>query len=152
VLERVLVLARDSGDGLVRDEVTPFELTEAGAGIVRRPSVLDAQVRHCARPEDRADHRGVVGELLLLARQAVESRADETLDARRDRQVAGLAAPPALEVDEALVPEHSHRLLEEQGVAACVLDQRHRERRRCQGRIAGEVCEERRRLIGAEGL
>ena len=57
VLERVLVLARDGGDGLVRDEVTPFELSEAGARIVRLCAVPNAQVRDGARPEDGARSR-----------------------------------------------------------------------------------------------
>ena len=49
----------------MRDEVTPFELSEAGARILRRVVVLDAEVRDCAGPENGSDHRRVVRELLL---------------------------------------------------------------------------------------
>src|SRR5262245_52004565 len=94
VLEGVLVLAGNRGDGPLCDEVTACELTEARARIVRLRPVLAAQVRDRTGPEDGPDDGRVVGEPLLIVRQAVESRADEPLDARGNWELTGLLALP----------------------------------------------------------
>ena len=107
----------------VRDEVAPLELGETRRGSSAPAPSLRAQVRDRAGPEDGADHGGVVGQPLLLRLQPVETRADQALHARRDRDVAHLVALPPLEVEQPLLPQHPDRLLEEERIAAGVCDQ-----------------------------
>ena len=55
------------------DEVTPLELRETGSGVIRRCVVCGAETGDRAGPEDGADHRRVMRELLLLGLQPVEA-------------------------------------------------------------------------------
>ena len=152
VLERVLLLVGDARLPQVRDEVAVLEHRQAGARIFRRRPLGRAEMCDRAGPEDRTDHRRVMGEQLLLWLQPVEARADQPLHVRRDRDVAHLVPLPALEVEQPLVAQHLHRLLEEERVAACVGDQRLGERRLGEGGVAGEIGQEGGGRLGAERL
>src|SRR5436305_15163821 len=94
----------------------------------------------------------MVGELLLLGLQPVEARADEALDARRDRDVSHLVALPSFELEQTLLAEHPYGLLEEEWIAAGVGDERLGERRVCECRVTGETAQQRRCLLGSERL
>ncbi len=85
VLERVLVLACDRGDVAVQDEVPTLERLEARWGSGGGSLVVGAEVSDGARPEDRADDGCVVRQLLVASFEPVEPRADQALNARRNR-------------------------------------------------------------------
>ena len=92
VAEGVLLVIRDCRLLQMRDEVAALELGQARPRILWRGSLACAEVCDRAGPEDRADHRGVVGELLLLRVEAVEARADQPLHGRWNRHVEHLVA------------------------------------------------------------
>src|SRR5262245_18823251 len=98
------------------DEVAPLERGEAGPRILDRRPFLSAEVRDSARPEDRADHRRVMGELLLVCLQPIEARADQPLDARRHWEVTHRIASPPLELEQSFLPQHPNRLFEKERV------------------------------------
>ena len=93
-----------------------------------------------------------MGELLLLYCQPVEAGADQPLDACRDWDVAHLVAPPPLEVEQPLLPQHPHGLLEEERVAAGIGDQRRSEPCFRERGVSREVGQHRRGLVWPEGL
>ena len=142
VLERVLLVVGDCRLPQMRDEVATLELRKAGARILRRRRFRRPEMCDRPSPEDRTYHRRVVSKLLLLRLQAVEARADQALDARGDRDVAHLVALPAFELEQPLVAQHLHCLLEEERVAAGVGDQRLGERRLGKRGVAGEIGQE----------
>ena len=121
-------------------------------GVRRRDPLLDSKVGDGTGPEDRADNGCVVGQALVVSFEPVEPRADQTLDARRHRQLARVLALPTLGVDETAVAQHPHRFLEEERVPARVSYQRRREPRLGQRRVAEEVGEQCRRLFAVEGV
>jgi hypothetical protein len=92
----------------------------------------------------------MVGELFLLGLKPVEARADQALDAGRDRDVLHLVALPPFELEQPFLAEHPHGLLEEEWIAAGVGDERLGERRDRECRVAGEATQQRRRLLRAE--
>ena len=73
VVERVLLVVLDGGDLQVGDEVAPLELRGPGCGSSGAASVCGAETGDRAGPEDRANNRSMVGELLLLSLQPVEA-------------------------------------------------------------------------------
>src|SRR5204863_863762 len=70
-----------------------------------------------ARPENLADHRGILQEAFALRRQGVESRSDQRLNALRE-------GDPVAVVAEAAVGNEAHELLRIERVAAGPLENR----------------------------
>ena len=85
VLERVLVLAGDGRDLAVEDEVPALERLQARVEIGGESPFVGAEVRDRTRPEDRADDGRVVRQVFVASFEPVEPRADQALDACRDR-------------------------------------------------------------------
>ncbi len=94
--------------------------------VVCRPTHRGAQAR---LPRTRRRRRRRGGQAASPSFETVETRADQRLDIRRDRNVAHLVSLPAREIEQSLVAEHPYRLLEEERVSARVGDQRRAERR-----------------------
>ena len=63
-----------------------------------------------------------------------------------------LAALPPLELEQPLLAQHPHGLLEEERIAAGVGDERLGERRVCERSVTGETAQQRRCLLGSERL
>ena len=92
--ERELALALDRGAPLTADEPLPLEGVE---GASRRLGVPTDR----ARPEHLADDRGILEQLLLARREAVEAGGDDALERLRQRQLLR-RAPLEVELDELL--------------------------------------------------
>src|SRR5581483_8513877 len=113
VCNRAAPLTAD--EPLALEEVEdPFELGPGATGSVER-----------AQPEDLADDRGALEQLLLLAFQAVETRGDYALQRLRERQLVGACQRPATVAadEEAPVDEHPHVLLRVERVSGRAVEQ-----------------------------
>ena len=115
--KRVLRLAGDGGAALAADELLPLERVQRLVELELHAAADRGQPRG---PEDLADHRGVLDELLLGRRERVEARCDHPLHRLGQRQLAvGVQLPPVRAVDEeAAILEHPHVLLRVERVAA----------------------------------
>ena len=69
----------------MKDEVPTLERLQARVEIGQSSPFVGAEVRDRARPEDRADDGCVVRQVLVASFEPIEPRADQALDARRDR-------------------------------------------------------------------
>ena len=84
VTEGVLVLASDRRSALAADELLPLEGMQP---LLRFVPFEAADGAHRSEPEDLAEHRRVLEELLLFGREPVEARGDDALDVFGERQV-----------------------------------------------------------------
>ena len=109
VLELVGLLAADRRALLWNHEVAEEQVLEQ---LVERLE-LRREPLDRARPEDPADHGGALENRLLLERKPVDAGCDQRLHRVRD---------PVDRVD-AFLGEHSHRLLDEEGVALGLVEQ-----------------------------
>ena len=84
VTEGVLVLASDRRSALAADELLPLEGMQP---LLRFVPFAAADGADRSEPEDLAEHRRVLEELLLFGWEPVEARGDDSLDVLGERQV-----------------------------------------------------------------
>ncbi len=105
MLERILRLARNGGPAVAADELLPFE---------RVQNVL-VRAADGARPEDLAEHGSVLHEGLLLRRERVDARGNESLQRLRQGELTagalGEHARVLARVQRVALGASQHRLL-----------------------------------------
>src|SRR6266545_4394784 len=111
VTERVLRLAGDRGAAPAPNELLALEAVQA---LLDGDSVAARHRRDRTCPEDLAVNRGGMEQLLLLNREAIESRGDDRLHRLRHRKLIRVGS----------LGEHARILLRVQRIPTRALDQR----------------------------
>ena len=126
VLELVLELVGNRRQVPLVNEVATFEPMKV---LEQIPVLSPLKMRDCAGPEDRANNGRGLRDAFLRAAELVQTRADQSLQARRGRELGSVFREvPAVLVDEARVAKRFHRLFEEERIAARRSQQRCRDR------------------------
>ena len=105
------------------DQVTADQLLDQPAGVV--PLALGTELADRPQVEDLSDHRGAPEQRALRVIQPIQTRGQQRLDRRRDRdpfEILRRDPTIALSSDHAVVHQHRHRLLGEQWIALGGLD------------------------------